>query len=118
MKLLADENTPRTIIEALRYSGYDILWVREYCPGMSDEEVACLSISENLIILTFDKDFGELVYRLGMKDTPGVILARIVDNQICQARVLELLSGYGNRLRGYFTVLTESRIRRRSLLNI
>jgi len=51
IKLLADENTPRTIVEALRHCGYDLLWVREYCRGMTDEEIICLSLSEKRVIL-------------------------------------------------------------------
>jgi len=62
MKSLVDENAPRTIVEVLRNCGYDLLWIREYRRGMADEEIVRLSISENRIILTFDKDFGELIF--------------------------------------------------------
>ena len=115
MKFLADENAPRTIVELLRCCGYDLLWVREHCPGMDDEEIIRLSISENRLILTFDRDFGELIYRLRMKNTPGVILASISDSQVCKDRLLELLKKHGDKLKGYFTVLTQHRIRRRKL---
>jgi len=128
MKLLVDENAPRTIIEALRNYGYDLLWIREYRRGIADEEIVRLSVSENRIILTFDKDFGELIYRKTKSsvseanrvrmNTPGVILARIPNNQICKERILEFLKEQGNKLRGYFTVLTENRTRRRRLSNI
>ena len=114
MKLLLDENAPRTIVEVLKNCGYDLLWIKEYRRGMTDEEIVRLSMSENRIILTFDKDFGELVYRLKM-NTPGVILARIANNQICKEKTLALLKRHSDKLRGYFTVLTENRIRRRRL---
>ncbi len=114
MKLLVDENAPRTIVEVLRNCGYDLLWIREYRRGMSDREIVRLSMSEKRVILTFDKDFGELVYRLKV-NTPGVILLRISNNQICKERLLEFLKEYADKLEGYFTVLTENRIRRRSL---
>ncbi|MFQ6042536.1 MAG: DUF5615 family PIN-like protein [Candidatus Poribacteria bacterium] len=39
MKLLVDENAPRTIVEALRNYGYDLLWIREYRRGIADEEI-------------------------------------------------------------------------------
>ena len=100
--------------EALRNDGYDLLWIREYRRGITDEEIVRLSMSENRIILTFDKDFGELIYRVRM-NTPGVILARIPNNQICKDRILEFLKKHGDKLRGYFTVLTENRTRRRRL---
>lgn len=114
MKLLIDENAPGTIVEVLRNCGYDLLWIREYRRGMDDEEIVCLSVSDNRVILTFDKDFGELIYQLKM-NTPGVLLARIADNQICKKRILELLKKHGDELKGYFTVLTQNRIRRRRL---
>jgi predicted nuclease of predicted toxin-antitoxin system len=52
MRLLLDENTPKTIVEVLRNCGYDVLWIREYCRGMADEEIVRLSMSENRVILT------------------------------------------------------------------
>ena len=115
MKLLVDENAPRIIVDALRHCRYDLLWIREHCRGMGDEDIVRLSISENRIILTFDKDFGELIYRLRVENVPGVILVRIPDNQTCKERVLAFLKEYSGKLKGYFTVLTESRIRRRRL---
>lgn len=116
MKLLVDENVSRTIVEVLKNCGYDLLWIREYCRGMADEEIVRLSMSEDRVILTFDKDFGELIYRVRMQP-PGVILARISNNQICTKSLLNLLKKHGDKLRGYFTVLREHRIRRRRLLN-
>jgi uncharacterized protein with PIN domain len=127
MKLLLDENAPRTIVEVMRNCGYDLLWIREHCRGMADEEIVRLSISENRVILTFDKDFGELIYRKPLAsvseanrlrmNTPGVILARIPNKQTAKERILEFLKKHGDKLRGYFTVLTENRIRRRRLPN-
>jgi len=116
MKLIADENAPRTIVEILRNCGYNLLWIREYRRGMADDEIVRLSIFENRVILTFDKDFGELIYRLRM-NTPGVILVRIANNQIAKERILGFLEEYSGKLKGYFTVLTANRIRRRKLSN-
>jgi predicted nuclease of predicted toxin-antitoxin system len=115
MKILADENTPRTVIEALRDYEYDVLWIKENHRGMADDEILRLSIPEKRIVLTFDKDFGELVYRLRIKNTHGVILVRIADNQISIQRILEILEIYKTEIEGYFIVLEEQRIRRRKL---
>ena len=114
MRLLLDENTPKTIVEGLRNCGYDLLWIREYCRGMADEDIVRLSMSDDRVILTFDKDFGELIYRQKM-NTPGIILTRIANNQSAKERIIELLKNHGDKLIGYFIVLTEKRIRRRRL---
>lgn len=60
MKLLADENIPLSLIRELQEAGYDIIGVRSYCPGISDKEVLEYAHTDHRIIVTFDKDFGEL----------------------------------------------------------
>jgi len=75
LRLLADENIPRTVIIALREKGYDVASVWELRPGMSDEEVVELAIKESRIIITFDKDFGRIA--LLKPNITGIILLRI-----------------------------------------
>jgi predicted nuclease of predicted toxin-antitoxin system len=77
MRLLANENIPREVVEALRKHGHDVTWVRTDCPGTSDREVLSLAQSENRILLTFDKDFGELAFRTGLSASSGVVLFRV-----------------------------------------
>ncbi|MBL8823143.1 MAG: DUF5615 family PIN-like protein [Planctomycetia bacterium] len=77
MKLLANENFPRVIVEALAASGYDIRWVRSDAPGIADEEILQWSVKETRVLLTFDKDFGELTFRSGKDASAGVIPFRI-----------------------------------------
>ncbi len=74
-KILADENIPRTTIQSLRSSGYDVVSVWEVNPGLGDDQVVQLSIRNQRIIITFDKDFGRLA--LTNPNIPGVILMRI-----------------------------------------
>ena len=112
MRLLVDEHAPRSIVEALRQCGYDLIWVREQHRGMSDEDILRLSVEEQRLIVTFDKDFGELVYRRQIAHS-GVLLVRIADNERCLQRLIGLLERYGESLAGSFTVLTETRVRRR-----
>ena len=75
LRLLADENIPRTVIIALREKGYDVASVWELRSGMSDEEVVELAIKESRIIITFDKDFGRIA--LLKPNITGIILLRI-----------------------------------------
>ena len=75
--LLADENVPKEAILALRHLGCDIAWIQEIAPGLKNGDVVDLARKQNRILLTFDKDFGELVFREGYAGLRGVILIRI-----------------------------------------
>ena len=76
MRLLANENIPEQVIAALRKAGHDIVWIRLLCPGATDSEVIIRALKERRIILTFDKDFGELAFR-HRRVAPGIILLRL-----------------------------------------
>lgn len=75
LRFLADESCDGGIVAALRAAGCDVLSVGESSPGISDEEVIRRATSEGRILLTEDKDFGQLVYAAGEGHT-GVILLR------------------------------------------
>jgi len=78
MKFLANENIPRASFRFLKDKGWDIEHIGETNMGVTDKEVMELAISEDRIIITFDSDYGELVYKYGYKPT-GVIYLRIQD---------------------------------------
>jgi predicted nuclease of predicted toxin-antitoxin system len=60
MRLLADENFPGAAVTALGAVGHDVVWVGAVAPGTSDPDVLAWAAREQRILLTFDKDFGEL----------------------------------------------------------
>jgi predicted nuclease of predicted toxin-antitoxin system len=76
VNFLADESVDRPIVDSLRQRGHDVLYVAEMEPGISDDAVLDLANREGALLLTGDKDFGELVFRLG-RFAPGVILLRL-----------------------------------------
>src|SRR5690242_12920851 len=76
MRLLANENFPRAAVEALRADGHDVAWIRTDAPGISDDAVLDLARGEGRVLLTFDKDFGELVLKRGARASHGIILFR------------------------------------------
>ena len=116
MRILADENFPRPAVEALRKAGWDVVSIAEECPGVSDEDVAALCADQQRILLTFDKDFGELVFRRGLPVGSGVVLFRITPDSPEQAADLTLaLVESQPDLRGSFCVVTQDRIRVRPL---
>lgn len=117
MRFLADENIPFRSVALLREHGHDVVWIAEEGRGASDKEVLQHSVAESRVLLTFNRDFGELVYRLQMPVPPGIVYLRfipesptetseIVENALCQP---------GLFLKGHFTVLHRDHIRQRPL---
>ena len=66
MRLLADENIPRLVVGFICSRGHDATWVGKVVPGISDREVLSLATTQKRTLITFDTDFGELVFRLGV----------------------------------------------------
>ena len=112
MRILANENFPLEAVESLRAQGHDVAWVRIEAPGSSDLEVIERAENENRLILTFDKDFGELIFRLGKAASNGVILFRIRTpsaEYIAKTAVAALDSR--TDWEGHFSVVEDDRIR-------
>jgi predicted nuclease of predicted toxin-antitoxin system len=79
MKILANENFPKASVEYLQSNGYDIKSIGTDNAGISDGEVMMIAISENRLIVTFDSDYGELIFKHGYKPPAGVIYIRIME---------------------------------------
>jgi predicted nuclease of predicted toxin-antitoxin system len=78
MRLLADENFPEPIVEALRSEGHDILWARTDLAGSKDIVLLNLAETEARIVLTLDKDFWQIaVQRRSPLEQSGVVLFRV-----------------------------------------
>ena len=76
MKIVADEGVDRRVVGRLRQSGHQVWYVSEMEPGITDEAVLELANREGAVLLTADKDFGELVFRQE-RMVKGVILIRL-----------------------------------------
>ena len=112
MRLLANENFPRDAVDALRENGHDVAWIREDARGSRDEQVLALAKEEKRILVTFDKDFGELAFHAKLPATLGIVLFRIVprsSHHIAQVAVQALESR--NDWEGHFSVIEDKRIR-------
>ena len=78
MKLLADENFPRPVVEALGKQGHDVLWARLACAGWRDADLLDLAETEGRVVLTLDKDFCQIAWqRRQPLQRSGVILFRV-----------------------------------------
>jgi predicted nuclease of predicted toxin-antitoxin system len=116
MRLLADENFPRPAVTALREAGLDVLWIAETSPGAPDDEVLAQCVATERILLTFDKDFGELAYRRGLPAGCGIVLFRITPQSPDEIAALAVAAiGSQPDWSGCFIVVTRERIRMRPL---
>ena len=112
MRFLANENFPLDAVVALRTAGHDVMWIRTESPGISDFSVLARAQRESRILLTFDKDFGELAYRSNLPATCGIVLFRIATpSSIEVARKVLSAITVSAELAGVFTVVEEHRIR-------
>jgi len=117
VKLLADECIERSIVNHLKENGFDIFTVAELTPGASDDIVIKLANKKKSILVTADKDFGELFYRQ-RKLTYGIILLRLhgLSSENKARVIVKTLNEHKDELLGSFTVIepTQIRIRRAS----
>ena len=119
IKFIADVNIEKPIVDYLLKNGYDVKWVADYDCKISDEDLLKIANAEKRILITNDKDFGELIF-LQKKISRGVILLR-VKGQISQDKVRligKLIKNYSNKLLNHFVVITKNRIRFISLEDV
>ena len=112
MRFLVDECTGPAVAKWLRNQDYDVSSVYEENQGAVDDDILEKADTENRILITNDKDFGELVFRK-QKTHKGVILLRLEDERsVNKIAVLKrLMKHYKDRLVNNFVVVTETTIR-------
>lgn len=112
MRLLADENFPEKAVDALHLAGHDIVWIKTIAPGITDRDVLQLAQDERRILLTFDKDFGELAFRVGLPSLAGIILFRLKPMPPTEiARIAVVVVQSRQDWHGHMSVVDERRIR-------
>ena len=119
MRLLANENIPVPSIRLLRQAGYDITAIIEDSPGIPDTAVLARAADEKRIILTFDRDYGELIYRRGLRSPSGVIYLRFQPQAPTEPAelLLNLFQTDHIEFEQRFTVVERDQIRQRTLPN-
>jgi predicted nuclease of predicted toxin-antitoxin system len=76
MRILADENIPKGMIAALREAGHEVAAIAEIQPQASDTQVLATAVDQGLVLLTFDADFGRMIFAEGYRAPPGIIYLR------------------------------------------
>jgi len=115
-RLLANENFPAPSVRQLRDRGYDVAAVAEGNGGLKDPEVLALAVTELRWIVTFDRDYGELIFARGFAAPPAVILFRMRSYRPdAPGRFLAALLASGNQFEGHFVIVDEAGFRKRPL---
>ena len=112
MKFLVDECAGTSVVDCLRDEGHDVVAVAEVMPQADDKQILEHAVFESRILVTNDKDFGEMIYR-SRQAHRGVLLLRLQDERSeNKARITKIvLARMGERLHNCYTVATEAGIR-------
>jgi predicted nuclease of predicted toxin-antitoxin system len=116
VRILADENIPRLIVAWLRAEGHDVLYASESRARTLDADLLTEAEAQGYVVLTEDKDFGELVFR-DRRNSHGVVLLRL-DTLPASRRLTRLQTIWAlleANLPGKFLVITETKVRMRCL---
>ena len=117
IRLLADENIPLPSIRRLRAEGFDVAAITELQPGADDLTVLRTAREQQRLLVTFDRDFGELIFRDIAPVPPGVIYLRFTPTHLEEPAeiVAALLTDAAVQLLGRFSVVTRDHLRQRDL---
>jgi predicted nuclease of predicted toxin-antitoxin system len=112
LKFLVDVGVSRKVEQWLVETGYDAKTVRDIDPKAKDAEILRLAISESRMVITMDKDFGELVYNSGLKHS-GVLILRLEDANGDQKLevVKKILRDFADKIQNRFCVFQDGRLR-------
>jgi predicted nuclease of predicted toxin-antitoxin system len=112
MKLIADEGVDQPIVAALRAAAFDVTYYAELAPGTDDASILAHAQSEQTLLLTCDKDFGELVYRNHLVSA-GVVLIRLEGlSADKKARLVsEAIRLHGHQMLNAFAVVSPGMVR-------
>ena len=112
LRFLVDAGVGTAVVKSLRSAGHDTSSVRDRDPRLPDDEVLAWALAEQRIVVTMDKDFGELVFRNGLPHA-GVLLLRLDDaDSGTKVRVVELIvKNIGDQLPGHFCVYQDGHVR-------
>ena len=118
MRILADESCGTTLLSALRAAGHDVKWIREVEPGMGDDAVFALAVSEARVLLTYDRGFGYIAER-ATQLPPSVLLMRLHGSavEVNAATVVRTIADLGDMLFGHFVVIGHAGFRTRPYKN-
>lgn len=116
MRWLVDECVDAGLVVWLRDGGYDVAYMAEIGPAESDAEIVRRAQTGTRLLLTEDKDFGDLIFRWRL-DVPGLVLSRIdpAMHALKRQRLATAIDRFGDELYGLYLIIEEARFRSRPL---
>jgi predicted nuclease of predicted toxin-antitoxin system len=116
MNLVLDENIDRPIYDQLSRDGHIIWYIFDVFKGLSDDKVLELANSNKALLITLDKDFGDLIFQRKLISS-GILLLRIagLPNSEKAFIVSSAIKKYSEKLFHSFSVLTPKSIRIRNI---
>lgn len=117
MRLLANENVLIATVVAPRDAGYDVTSLSETTPGIADEKALALAREQGRILVTLDRDYGNVVYGRGLPSLPGAVYLRFAPRTLTEpAEIVQTLLAHGApAVEGHFPVVERDSFRRRPL---
>jgi predicted nuclease of predicted toxin-antitoxin system len=117
VRFLFDAGVGRIVEEWFIQAGFDVKSVRNLDPSLEDTKILQLAALEDRLVVTMDKDFGELVYRSGMAHA-GILLLRMEDaDGASKLNVMRtIIENHGNEIDGCFAVYQQNKLRIRGKL--
>lgn len=112
MNFVADESLTGDIVSVLRAQGHNVLYIAEHSASLSDQSVLAFALERNEVLLTEDRDFGELVYQAGQPHV-GIVLFRLdgMSHHEKVARAIMVVNANATRLQDSFVVVEAQKIR-------
>ena len=116
MNFVADESIDRQIVDALRLNGHSVTYIAEVGPSISDDDVFDRANKQHAILITADKDFGDMIFRDNRLISDGVILLRIsgLSAETKADLVVRSITEHEDKLSFHFTVITPGKVRSHS----
>lgn len=115
IKIVIDESVDYAVVDRLKKNDFDVYAIIDEQPSISDKEVLSIAINKNALLITEDKDFGELVFRFKLLHK-GILLIRMLNAKSIEKSeaVLKVLLDYYDQMLNNFSVLDNDKLRIRN----
>lgn len=112
IKFVADVNVEKPIVDYLKKEGYDVKWVPDYNCEILDEDLLEMANVEKRILITNDKDFGELIF-LQKRLSAGIILIRVKGQrvEVKLKLIKKLFQNYSGKILNHFVIIADNKLR-------